>query len=68
MSAEYRLCAEERAAELNTEVNKLLNEGWELYGNPFSATPGDGVGENKRKLLCQALTKRKLNKAGIRSA
>jgi hypothetical protein len=44
-------------------VNKLLAEGWALYGNPFSTT-GDGAGGIQ--LLCQALTKMPKKVAGVR--
>ena len=32
----YKLVIGNGANDLNTEVNKLLNEGWELYGYTFS--------------------------------
>lgn len=31
---EYRLVAKSKLHELNQEVNFLLGEGWELYGDP----------------------------------
>jgi hypothetical protein len=32
---EYKLCASDKAEDLNKEVNKLLADGWALYGGPF---------------------------------
>ena len=32
----YKLVLGDGANDLNTKVNKLLNEGWELYGYAFS--------------------------------
>jgi len=33
---EYVLLAALNRSELSTSVSRLLNVGWELYGNPFS--------------------------------
>lgn len=57
MSIEYKLCAAEKAAELNDQVNTLLRDGWALYGNPFVTSSG---------MLCQALTKMPKKVAGVR--
>jgi hypothetical protein len=62
MKMEYKMCAAETSEDLNKEVNKLLAEGWALYGNPFSSSSGDG----KKQLLCQALTKIPRKVAGVR--
>jgi len=60
MTIEYKMCAAETAEDLNKEVNRLLAEGWALYGNPFSTSDG-----GKQK-LCQALTKVPKKVAGVR--
>jgi hypothetical protein len=44
---EYRLISEQRFSALETEVNKLLNEGYQLYGNPYAINDYN----------CQALTR-----------
>ena len=62
MSMEYKMCAAATSEDLNKEVNKLLAEGWALYGNPFSSSSGDG----NKQLLCQALTKIPKKIAGVR--
>ena len=62
MSIEYKLCIAETAEELNKEVNRLLADGWALYGGPFVTTPGAGG----RPMLCQALTKMPKKVAGVR--
>jgi hypothetical protein len=59
MSVEYKLCAAETADDLNKEVNKLLADGWALYGNPF-------VSGTAKPLICQALTKMPKKVAGVR--
>ena len=58
---EYKMCAAESAEDLNREVNRLLTEGWALYGNPFSTSSASG-----KQLLCQALTKLPKKVAGVR--
>jgi hypothetical protein len=58
---EYRLCAAKTAEDLNKEVNKLLADGWSLYGAPFVASSGDSAA-----MLCQALTKVPKKVAGVR--
>jgi hypothetical protein len=40
-SVEYDIVAAEQATLLTIEINKKLNDGWELYGNPFFAIKGD---------------------------
>jgi len=35
---EYKLIVEEYDSSLNTKINRLLGEGWELYGGPAVAT------------------------------
>jgi hypothetical protein len=62
MSMEYKMCTGETSEDLNKEVNKLLAEGWALYGNPFPTSSGDG----NKQLLCQALTKIPKKVAGVR--
>jgi hypothetical protein len=61
-SMEYKLCTAEIAEDLNKEVNKLLAEGWALYGNPFVGSSGGGT----KPLLCQAVTKMPKKIAGVR--
>jgi len=51
MSAEYKTVADENLSNLDAEVNRLLAEGFELYGNPYSA------GNEKEWLFCQALVR-----------
>jgi len=58
---EYKLCAAETAEDLNKEVNRLLAEGWSLYGNPFVSPSGTA-----KSLLCQAVTKLPKKVAGVR--
>jgi hypothetical protein len=60
MAMEYRLCAARSAEDLNKEVNKLLAEGWVLYGNPFVGS------SDAAQMLCQALTKQPRKVAGVR--
>jgi hypothetical protein len=62
VTIEYKLCAAETAEDLNREVNKLLAEGWALYGNPFVSPLGTGT----KSLLCQAVTKMPKKIAGVR--
>lgn len=62
MSFEYTMCAAATAEDLNKQVNKLLAEGWVLYGNPFSTSPENG----SKGMLCQALTKMPKKVAGVR--
>jgi len=62
MSIEYKMCTAETSEDLNKEVNKMLAEGWALYGNPFSCSSGDG----NKQLLCQAVTKIPKKVAGVR--
>ena len=59
---EYKLCASEKAEDLNKEVNKLLADGWALYGGPFVGSSRDGSVE----MLYQALTKMPKKVAGVR--
>ena len=59
---EYKLCVAETAEELNKEVNKLLADGWALFGGPFVGTPGAGG----KQMLFQALTKMPKKVAGVR--
>ena len=66
MSIEYKLCTAETAAELNREVNELLNEGWALYGNPFPSSLKNGSSDTTRNVVCQALTKMPKKVAGVR--
>ncbi len=61
MTMEYRLCAAKTAEDLNKEVNKLLADGWVLYGGPFVASSGEPA-----QMLCQALTKTPKKVAGVR--
>ena len=58
---EYKLCAAKTAEELNKEVNKLLADGWALFGGPFVASSSDSA-----QMLCQALTKTPKKVAGVR--
>ena len=58
---EYKLCAGQTAEDLNKEVNKLLADGWVLYGNPFVSSSGESA-----PMLCQALTKTPKKVAGVR--
>ena len=61
MAIEYHLCFAEDAEELNKEVNQLLADGWELYGNPFFGTPRDTslrAGDTPTRKLYQALIKK----------
>ena len=51
MSAEYKTVADENLSNLDAEVNRLLSEGFELYGNPYSA------GNEKESIFCQALVR-----------
>jgi len=69
MAIEYKLCAAASAAELNNQVNELLQDDWALYGNPFfSAVNGTvpSTAEPTAGLLCQALTKVPKKVAGVR--
>jgi hypothetical protein len=59
---EYKLCTAETAEELNKQVNKLLADGWALYGGPFVSTAGPAA----QHMLCQALTKMPKKVAGVR--
>jgi hypothetical protein len=59
---EYKLCIAETAEELNQEVNRLLADGWALYGGPFVSMSGTGG----KQVLCQALTKIPKKVAGVR--
>jgi hypothetical protein len=61
VAIEFKLCAAETAEELNKEVNKLLADGWALYGAPFVGAGGSG-----RQMLYQALTKMPKKVAGVR--
>jgi hypothetical protein len=61
MTMEYRLCTAQTAEDLNIEVNKLLANGWVLYGNPFVSSSGESA-----QMLCQALTKTPKKVAGVR--
>ena len=58
---EYKMCAAETAEDLNREVNRLLTEGWALYGNPLATSSPAG-----KQMLCQALTKLPKKVAGVR--
>src|SRR5436190_14633832 len=51
MSAEYKTVADENLSNLDAEVNRLLGEGFELYGSPYSA------GNEKESIFCQALVR-----------
>lgn len=62
MAIEYTMCAAATAEDLNKQVNKLLAEGWVLYGNPFSTSSENG----SKEMLCQALTKMPKKIAGVR--
>ena len=62
MSIEYKLCIAETAEELNKEVNRLLADGWALYGGPFVTPPGT----EGKPMLCQAVTKMPKKVAGVR--
>jgi hypothetical protein len=67
MSIEYKLCAAETAAELNRQVNELLNDGWALYGNPFpSSLKNSSASDARMDVVCQALTKMPKKVAGVR--
>jgi hypothetical protein len=61
MGMEYKLCAAETAEELNKEVNRLLADGWALYGGPFISS-----GTSAKQMFCQALTKMPKKVAGVR--
>jgi hypothetical protein len=68
MAIEYKLCAAATAAELNNQVNELLQDDWALYGNPFFS-PMNGTAPSTAAtagLLCQALTKVPKKVAGVR--
>jgi hypothetical protein len=68
MAIEYKLCAAATAAELNNQVNELLQDDWALYGNPFFSPVNGTVPhtESTAGLLCQALTKVPKKVAGVR--
>ena len=51
MSAEYKTVADENLPNLDAEVNRLLAEGFELYGSPYSA------GNETQCTYCQALVR-----------
>ena len=59
---EYKLCASDKAEDLNKEVNSLLADGWALYGSPFVGWSRDRSVE----MLYQALTKMPKRVAGVR--
>lgn len=40
MKVEYRLVGEDDSRLLNSEINKMLTQGWELLGQPFAAEYG----------------------------
>ena len=61
MTMEYKLCAAKTAEDLNREVNKLLADGWVLYGGPFV-----GSSAESEPMVCQALTKTPKKVAGVR--
>lgn len=42
---EYTLLTSDSSTDLNEKVNKFLNDGWELYGDPGIAM---GAGTNTR--------------------
>ena len=70
MAIEYKLCAAASAAELNNQVNELLQDDWALYGNPFFSPVNGTVSHTAEPttagLLCQALTKVPKKVAGVR--
>jgi hypothetical protein len=67
MSIEYKLCTAETAAELNRQVNELLNDGWALYGNPFpSSLKNASSSDTPTGVVCQAMTKMPKKVAGVR--
>ena len=41
MKKEYKLVIGENGKQLSNKVTELLNEGFELYGSPFSASMAD---------------------------
>lgn len=49
---EYKTVYEVYPKDFDSKVNALLNDGWTLYGDPYSATPA----------CCQALTRPKPDK------
>lgn len=55
---EFKIIAVDSGRDFEDEINELLNEGWELYGNPYSlmsqiseVAPMDG-------LHCQGMVRR----------
>ena len=50
---QYFLQGYESPGQLNKIVNRLLTEGWELYGSPYS----DGMGSDETLWHYQAMVK-----------
>jgi len=52
----YHTVSAESIQELDRIVNDKIDQGWEIYGNPYACNaPADGSASVKH-LVCQALT------------
>ena len=51
MSMKYKVMTSSSAEGLTELVQEKLDEGWELYGNPYSGAPGTAL------YHCQAVIK-----------
>lgn len=51
----YKTICRVLPSELDDEINKLIQEGWELYHGPYSAGNGD---RDEDGYSCQAMVKR----------
>ncbi len=54
---EYALVSEFKAREVEREVTKLLEQGWELFGAPFSRPPNHNSDAPSVSTLCQGLVR-----------
>jgi hypothetical protein len=53
MAIEYKLVAEMLVSELEREVNKLLNEGWQLHGQQQVAAVAETLRHMEGYLMAQ---------------
>ena len=52
----YHTVSAENIRELDRIVNERIDEGWELYGNPFTYGGPPESPSNAKQLVCQVLT------------
>lgn len=56
-SGDYKIIEAFTGSDLSREVSKLLHDGWELYGDPFTAYTAKS-GKFDTVLFCQAVLKK----------